>query len=93
MKAERITDKGRIVAAVLGALLLTLLCAYALWARPPEIQEEPAPTPTPTPTATAKPEPTPTPTPTPEPLPEGEAFPTERQDGVYTVLLVSAWTR
>ena len=88
LKAERITDKGRIVAAVLGALLLTLLCAYALWARPPKIQEEPAPTPTPTPTATPKPAPTPTPTPTPEPLPEGEAFQTERQDGVYTVLLV-----
>ena len=88
LKAERITDKGRIVAAVLGALLLTLLCAYALWARPPEISEEPVPTPTPMPAATAKPTPTPTPTPTPEPMPEGEAFPTERQDGVYTVLLV-----
>ena len=37
LKAERITDKGRIIAAVLGALLLILLCSYALWARPPEI--------------------------------------------------------
>ena len=90
MKAEKITDKGRAIAAALGALLLILLCAYALWVQPPELQEEPLPTPAPTPTATAKPAPTPTPTPTPtpEPLPEGEAFPTERQDGVYTVLLV-----
>ena len=30
MKDERITDKGRIIAAVLGALLLILLCSYAL---------------------------------------------------------------
>ena len=58
LKAERITDKGRIIAAVLGALLLTLLCACAMWARPPEIPEEPAPTPAPTPTATPKPAPT-----------------------------------
>ena len=34
------------------------------------------------------PEPTPEPEPTEEPLPEGEAIPTSRQDGVYTILLV-----
>ena len=76
------------IAAVACALVLILVIGYTIWEKPPAIQEEPVPTPTPVPTVTPKPAPTPAPTPTPEPLPEGEAFATERQDGVYTILLV-----
>ena len=76
------------IAAVACALVLILVIGYTIWEKPPAIQEEPVPTPTPVPTVTPKPAATPAPTPTPEPLPEGEAFATERQDGVYTILLV-----
>ena len=88
MKDEKKKISLGIAAAVFGALVLIVFCAYALWVQPPKMAEEPVPTPTPTPEATAKPVTTPEPTPTPEPLPVGEAFPSERQDGVYTVLLV-----
>ena len=86
MKKEKKKPKREIIAAVLGAILLIEFCVYALWMKPPEIQPEPTPAPTPTPTVTAAS--VPTPEPTPEPLPEGEAFASERQDGVYTMLLV-----
>ena len=82
------TEKGKkcirtiLIAAVLVLLLLT--AAYFLWERPPEIAEPPE---TPEP-ATIIQEPMPEPSPTPEPMPEGEAFETERQDGVFTILLV-----
>ncbi|MBR4474517.1 MAG: LCP family protein [Oscillospiraceae bacterium] len=76
------------MAGIIGTLVLIAFCGYALWVQPPAVQEEPAPSPTPTPLPifTAKPEATPEPTP--EPLPEGEAFVNERQDGMYTMLLV-----
>ena len=70
------------IAAAAALVPLLLVAAYLVWERPPEIEEtheEPEPT-----VMIAEPEPSPTP----EPMPEGEAFETERQDGVYTVLLV-----
>ena len=84
MQDEKKPKRTRIALTVLGGLavaLLVLYCAYRVWERPPEIAETPAPTVT----AQAA---TPAPTPTMEPLPEGLAFDTARQDGVYTALLV-----
>lgn len=84
MQDEKKPKKIRILAAVLGglaAVLLVLYCAYRVWERPPEIEATPEPTAAPTAAA-------PSPTPTMEPMPEGLAFDTSRQDGVYTVLLV-----
>lgn len=84
MQDEKLPKRIRILATVLGGLavaLLVLYCAYRVWERPPEIAETPAP-------AETAPAATPAPTPTMEPLPEGLAFDTARQDGVYTALLV-----
>lgn len=69
---------------LIGAALVLLLAvaAYLLWERPPEVAEAPAEPEHAEIVAEAEP------SPTPEPVPEGEAFETERQDGVYTVLLV-----
>ena len=84
MQDEKKRKRIRIAIMVLGGLglaLLTLYCALRIWERPPEVA---APEPTEAPALSA----TPAPTPTMEPMPEGLAYDTSRQDGVYTVLLV-----
>ena len=98
-KRKRILKILGIVLGVLASLGLMALAAYALWEKPPEmaspVATEPVvPSPSQAPTASPEPRvldtgtPTPEPTPTEEPLPEGEEILTDREDGVYTILLV-----
>ena len=73
-------------------LLLALVCAYRIWERAPETSQAGLRV-YPSPAATAAPQPIaereePEPEPDPDALPEGEAIPSARQDGVYTILLV-----
>ena len=67
----------------LAAALLLLWSAYRVWERPPAVA-----TPTPEVSTAPSARPSAAPSPTMEPLPEGLAFDTPRQDGVYTFLLV-----
>ncbi len=78
-----------IIAGVLAAILLLAVFGYMAWEKPPEVVVEETPVPeTEEPTEEAEiPVEEPEPTPTPEPIPEGAALETERQDGVYTILL------
>ncbi len=81
-------------AGLLALLLLAALWAYRLWEEPPSLAEpslqtRAAITAIPAPSAETSPHrETPAPEPTEEPLQAGEAIPTARQDGVYTILLV-----
>lgn len=98
-KRRKILKILGIALGVIAALGLMGLAAYAIWEKPPEMATavaaaSPSPSPSDAPTASPAPRvldagtPTPQPTPTEEPLPEGEEILTDRQDGVYTILLV-----
>jgi LCP family protein required for cell wall assembly len=81
-----------LIPAALGALALlltALVCAWRAWERAPETNRAVLKV-YPSPAATAAPRPMAAAEPAPEPdvLPEGEAIPSARQDGVYTLLLV-----
>ena len=83
---RRITIIGGSAAAAVAATV----GAYFLWEKPPEIAEgNPVLTEVnqPQPSAEAPSSPTAAPTPTPD---RGTAFETERQDGVYTILLAGS---
>ncbi len=85
MQDENKSKRIRVALAGLSGLALAALLlwsAYRVWERPPDVEAGPPPT------ATAAVTAAPQPSPTMEPLPEGLAFDTPRQDGVYTVLLV-----
>ncbi len=96
--------RGLLIAfCVIAVLAVSLVVAYSLWEAPPDIAA-PAPTatpaPTPAPTPTPDPDETPDPEATPEPTEEPQETPepddgmevtplaTEREDGIYTFLLV-----
>ena len=82
------TKKTIWIALLAAALILLILtAAYFLWEKPPEIAETPA-EPQPEEGEPAEIIVEAVPSPTPEPMPEGEAFETDRLDGVYTILLV-----
>lgn len=103
IKKKRRKHLTATVLAVLCLLLLIGVAAYFIWEKAPTLASErkmgstqpaeklpdnkPAETAAPEATATPTPEPTATPEPTPEPIVEMPPE-TERQDGVYTILLV-----
>ncbi len=66
--------------SVLAVLMIAAVLVYSLWEKPPEIVTEEPVSETPV-------IPEETTAPTPEPMPEGTAFDSGRQDGVYTILL------
>jgi len=69
--------------AALAAVLAVLVCVYMAWEEAPEVASTPEPTATAAPVRAQ-------PDPTPEPMPDGLPFDTQRQDGVYTILLVGS---
>ena len=90
---ERAPKRGKKTLWIVGIVVLVLVAAvigYAIWERPPEI-EQPAPTSTPAPVVqTAAPVEVPETTEAPEQTeaPDPDALVTGREPGIYTILMV-----
>ncbi len=89
--------RARMMLAAAGMALVTLLFAYSAWEKPPEQAEPkltvalPSAVPTPSAGTGARAESTAVrETEKPVELPKGEAIPTSRRDGIYTVLLAGS---
>lgn len=91
-KRKKALRRALIVVGVIVLAIVGVIVGYSLWEKPPEIagaDKTPGPSASPKPTASARPEPTDEPDPDdPEIDPFDGALLTDRDDGVYTFLLV-----